>query len=367
MATPTPSTPVSSGVRNRFLLAGGVSLLAWLLLTVVAPGPSVPWTPEMTRASRAMAAALDTVARHCRSLGIPPPPGLDPNGTCLVGPELSPLVTSLGHLEAKRTTLTPDVAALLAHLLAEAGVGPGDAVAVGASGSFPGLMLATLVAVESLEARPRALLSLGASSYGATRPTFHLLDLYRLLESAGFVSAPPLAVSLGGSEDVGRRMEEGFRQTLLEELRGEPVPLLQDPDLPSNVERRLALYGSVEAFVNVGGAEANMGVSPKILALPPGRVEEEVDLPPREEQGVLFGMLHRGVPVIHLLNVRGLALRFGLPWDPLPLPDPGSTRLGDARHGRGPLFWLLTVLYLAALAGVAFGGRPGAPGKGEKR
>jgi hypothetical protein len=29
-------------------------------------------------------------------------------------------------------------------------------------------------------------------------------------------------------------------------------------------------------------------------------------------------------PCIHLLFVKGLALKYGLPWDPIPLPTPGT-------------------------------------------
>ena len=40
-------------------------------------------------------------------------------------------------------------------------------------------------------------------------------------------------------------------------------------------------------------------------------------------------MAAAGVPVIHLLNVKGLCERYGLPWDPRPLPASG---------GNGPLY-----------------------------
>jgi poly-gamma-glutamate system protein len=361
-------TPPSHGQppnRVRFVWAGGVSLLAWAALRIVAPGAAIPWTSAMVEAATAMDAGLSSVTRHCRDAGVPIEVGIDPNRTCLVGPEHTELFTSLGQLEAKRTTTTPDMAGLLVHLLSEAGVKEGDKVAVGASGSFPALMVATLTAVEALGATPVSILSLGASSFGATRPAFHLMNLYQLLEAEGFVSVPPAAVSLGGSGDVGAEFDPTFRAGLLRDLLGSDVPILQNPDLRANVAERMARYGfpatgrepgGVAAFVNIGGAEVNLGVSPRILGVPPG-LAERFDFPPEDERGVLFEMASRGVPVIHLLHVRGLVLRYGLPWDPLPLPEAGSTPFRDAHKGKDFGFWLLTVGYLGALVFLAIVGR----------
>lgn len=386
-------TGIPKRTRVGFYLAGAVSLLAWSALRWVAPGGEIPWTEAMRRAASRMDSALTVVAGHCALQGISIEGTADPNGTCLVGPDFSPLFTSLGQLEAKRTTTNPDMAGLLAHLLSEAGVGEGDCVAIGASGSFPGLLVASLAAVEALGAEPRVILSLGASSFGATRPEFHLLDLFQVLASEGLVSVPAAAVSLGGEADVGGGFDPAFREELTEALLQGTVPVLQRPFSGGGLQERMAIYGlgpegqaggspeAPAAFINIGGAEANLGTSPEILSVPPGlvRVGAEVqepiddggspgsrvhgrfgsefhlrDLPPAHQRGVLFEMLARRVPVIHLLHVRGLALRFGLAWDPVPLPAPGTSRFSDVREGKGTSFWLLTAVYALALALVAW-------------
>lgn len=403
MARPGPSRatshaghprPASPYVR-RFVLAGLLSLLAWGLLRLLAPGPAIPWTAEMLAAAGRMQEALAVTSRHCREAGIPMDPLADPSGTCLMGPELGELFTTLGQLEAKRTTLAPDMAGVLVHLLREAGVSRGDTVAVGASGSFPALVMATVVAVEALGAHPVTVLSLGASSFGATRAELHLLHLYRLLQEADVIATPPVAVSLGGSGDLGLEFDAEVRDRLVRDVVESGLPLLEDPDLVSGVAGRMALYlgeprqggapegapgaqvppgpemeeaagtparpspGRVAAFVNVGGTDTNLGTSPRILGLPPGLVKP-VGLPGEGEGGVLFAMMARGIPVIHLLHVRGLALRYGLPWDPLSPPAPGSTLLRDESRGKGPVFWLLTVAYLGAMVLVMrWGGRGG--------
>jgi poly-gamma-glutamate system protein len=269
------------------------------------------------------------------------------------------------------------MAGLVAHLLVEAGVAEGDRVAVGASGSFPALMVATLAAVQALGAESVTILSLGASSFGATRTDLHLLDIYRVMEREGLVGTPPLALSLGGDGDEGGEFDPTFKESLLQEVRASGIPVLLSSGLEANVTERMARYGvvpeggqergsapgneeegRVAAFVNIGGAEANMGTSPMILDVPPGLWKEtrSLPLPPQEQRGVLFQMAAAGVPVIHLLHIRGLALRYGLSWDPIPLPQPGSTLIMDGQKGKGMGFWVLTTVFFLTLVLIGLAG-----------
>ena len=384
---PSPGTNPGRGLQplqRRLLGAGLLSLLAWLLLQWLAPPTVLPWTPAMRTAAETMARALEATAAYCRSHGIPVDPVQDPAGTCLVGPQLTPLFTTLGQPEAKRTTLNPDVAALLVHLLRKAGVGFGDTVAVGSSASFPGLLVATMSATEALGAVPVPILSLGASSFGATRPEFHLLDLYLLLNREGIIRTPPAAVSLGGEGDVGLGFPRELRDSLSAEIIRSGVPFLREDSFPLNVARRMEIYcggssrvgsgdassspangsGStgegtcpVAAFVNAGGAQANLGTSPAVLGVPAGLntyLPPNLELPPEPQRGVLFQMAARGVPIIHLLHIRGLALKHGLPWDPRTIPPMGSTPLRSGEPSRGFAFWLLTGVYLFSVGWILF-------------
>ncbi len=360
-----PVEPIDRRLKGLIVAAGTVSLLAWLLLQVTSPRPSISWSEEMRDAAGRMERAIAAVARYQETAGIPIDRSLDPNRTGLVGPEYSPLFTTLGQLEAKRTTTNPDVAGLVVHLLRRAGVSAGDTIAVGCSASFPALLIATLTAAEAMGVHPMMILSLGASAYGATRPELNLLDIHELLQNEGVVSTVPAAVSLGGAGDVGADFDPAFRETLLLQIERSGVPLIDDPDLRGNVARRLAIYlggpegaraREVAAFVNIGGADANLGTSPLVLRAEPG-LNTDLALPPPEQRGVLFELAARGVPVIHLLNIRGLALRYGLPWDPVPLPEPGTSRLQDDAGARELRFWLITAAYLASLGLIAVAGR----------
>jgi poly-gamma-glutamate system protein len=340
-------------LRRRILLAGLVGLLAWAgvgLLPRVLPAEAA----AMVAAARRMEAGTAAVRTWREEHGPPIDEAADPNRTGLIGPEAGAWMTTLGSLPAKRTAASPELAALIARLFRQAGVRGGDGVAVGASGSFPGLLVATLSAIEAVGARPLTILSLGASTWGATDPDFDLLVLHRILERAGLAPGAPLRITPGGGEDVGGGLEPPDRSRLLERVRSCGLPGLEEADLRSNVAQRMAVYeraagpGGIKAFVNAGGSWANLGTSPLALALRPG-LNTHIALPPEEERGVLDEMAARGVPVIHLLNLRGLADRYGLAWDPVPLPDShGSLFIRARSRPAGPVT-LITVVLLVLL------------------
>jgi poly-gamma-glutamate system protein len=308
--------------------AGLVSLSVYALVQVYAPPRHLHYSDEMLEAARIMSKAVALIGNHFDRTGIPIDETVDPNHTGLVGPERSELATSLGQLEAKRTTTNPDMAGLVVHLLRQAGVAAGDTVAVGCSASFPGLMVAVLAATGAMDVRPVVILSLGASSFGGTRTDFNLLDIYELLLRERICEYPPAGASLGGDQDIAAELEPEVRERLIRRIKEYGVPFIYEPDLQRNVSRRMSIYrggsaAGISAFVNIGGGYANLGTSELVLALKPG-VNTRVEPPAQPERGVLFEMAAHGVPCIHLLFIKGLATRYGFPWDPVPLPPPGS-------------------------------------------
>jgi poly-gamma-glutamate system protein len=60
------------------------------------------------------------------------------------------------------------------------------------------------------------------------------------------------------------------------------------------------------------------------LKLPNGLVRSVPVRPAGPTRGLAFEFLSRGVPVIHLLHVKGLARDHGLPFDPVPFPPIGE-------------------------------------------
>jgi len=316
--------------------------------TLVAAPVGDPRTDAMRRAAVRAADATAVIRRARLARGVPLDPSVDPNRTGLIGVESSPITTTLGDLAAKRTATNPNVAAAVAWWLAEAGVRPGAVVAIGASGSFPGLIIATLAAAHALGAEPLVISSVASSSWGANLPSFTWLDMEAALVAAG--RAPrSLAASPGGEADVGAGLQADGRAMLQAAITRNGVPPISGESLRERIAARMAIYDRaaagrpLAAFVNVGGAAANVGTCLEILRVGPGVHRA---LPAcRHDPGVLWLMSRRGVPVVHLLHVDGMAAAFGLPRDPVPLPPPGfgAPFARTPRSAAGGLLALLLV------------------------
>jgi poly-gamma-glutamate system protein len=309
---------------------------------------------EMARASDLMARAAAAL-RDCRAArGVPVVPSDDPNGTGLIGVERSVITTSLGSLEAKRTTTNPDFAALVVRLLRDAGVRRGDIVGVGASSSFPALIVATLAAAEAMGVEPLVISSLGASEWGANIPGFGWLEMEECLRGEGLAGSAPIARSLGGEGDAGLDMDPEGRALIESRVRAGGVLFIDEPSLERNVAARMARFResaggrTLKAFVNIGGSWANMGTDPEVLKIEPG-LARSVFVPPPARRGVIQAMAAAGVPVIHLLNIKGLCERYGLPWDPRPLPAPGQSRIFRLAVARSWPATALTAVYVLGM------------------
>jgi poly-gamma-glutamate system protein len=340
--------------ENVFYALGLLSLLFLAAALSIAREP-LQVRGEMLTASRRMKEAL-AVVRDCReSAGVPIDPQRDINRTGLIGLEASPITTSLGNLEAKRTTINPNFAGLIVFLLHKAGVNKGETIAIGASSSFPALVIASLCAAEAMDLRPLLICSLGASQWGANHPGFHCLEILDCLKRSGLMTTGPLALSLGGDGDEGRDMSPEGRELLTRAAGETGLPFLSDPDLQRNVEKRFQLLNSgaggakIRAFINVGGGYANMGTDSEILKVSPGLASFS-RLPPPERRGMIFEMAARRVPVIHLLYIKGLCDRYGLPWDPAPLPDPGEGEFYKQKDVVPRIFIILAGAYFLSMA-----------------
>ncbi|MDP2885386.1 MAG: poly-gamma-glutamate system protein [Ignavibacteria bacterium] len=342
--------------KHRALLLFTLLSIAVFAASKILPQREVP-QDQRTNLSAAtmMERAIASLREHSLSRGQLFDDALDPNHTGLIGVEYSEITTTLGSLEAKRTTTNPNMAAVLVQLLEESGVSGGDTIAVGCSGSFPALAIATLAASKALGVHPVVILSLGASSFGATRTDQTLLDLYEVLRKRGDFDIPAAAVSLGGAGDVGSDFEPEVRKKLIDKIRQSGVPFLYQDDLRQNVAERMGIYFGpsskrrIAAFVNIGGSYADMGTNPSVLTLEPG-VNKQMTIPAHEEEhGVVFAMAKRHIPVVHLLHIKGLALKYGLPWDPMPLPVVSGGGVSYVRSGFDGVTWTLTVAYFSLI------------------
>ena len=336
--------------RKLFVVFWFVSALSFLFLEHICTNHSHENYELMLKAAENMIQMTNIIRAHRDSLSEE-----DINDTGLLGSEFTLMTTTLGDLEAKRTTTNPDFAAVILHMLMKAGVKQGDSVAIGASGSFPALLIATLSACKALDANPIVMCSLGASQWGANMRNFTILDIMYWLSEAGMCSMP-VAVSLGGDLDTGVNFPEDLKRSLVEKIRQYNVEFINEPDLAKNVSVRMELYlasvgeSGIAAFVNIGGASVNTGISETFLKLKPGLTTVS-KFPEEAKQGVLHRMAKMGVPVINLLYMKGICLEYSLPWDPQPLPIPGEAQIYKSLFNKAKVIAVASAHFLSLIVG----------------
>ena len=335
--------------RDGLLVAASALLVAGYLglghFSVEGPAP---WLEEKLAASQLAQRAMAAVSAEKRARGLTIDKTIDINETGMIGQRWSGMTTTLGVLEAKRTSTHPDFAAAIVSLLKQCGAKPGDRVAINLSGSFPALGLSALSATQVLELRPVLIASLGASMWGANDPAFTWLEMEQTVRTAGLIRSGAVAVSLGGARDIGKDMDEAVRDQLRARIRAADITFIDEPDFAKNLAIRMERYladGLPACFINIGGNLASGGAEADTGALRPGLIRSTEEAGTRIG-GLMHEFLTRKVPVIHLLDLKSLAVSAGLPYDPVPLPPPGSSGVFRAtQYHRG---YIAVLLALAA-------------------
>jgi poly-gamma-glutamate system protein len=223
------------------------------------------------------------------------------------------------------------------------------------SGSFPALNVCVLAAAQTLNLRPLTISSVGASQWGANSPSYTWLDMEQVLASAGGLPYRSIAVSPGGIEDRASGLPAEGDQLLREAMTRSGLPLIDPRDYGESLERRMALYreqaadAEISAYVNVGGSTVSVGTRRGKVAFRPGINRS---LPRDTLDSVMVRFAGRGIPVIHLTKIDGLAERYGLPLQPTRIPAIGEGKIYvRTTHSR----WLALATLgglIALLAGV---------------
>lgn len=271
------------------------------------------------RAVRIMQHAEQTLAACKKERGIVIDERNDPEGSGVIGPQFTLTTTDRGSQEAKVTAAHPNFAAAVTQMMLQAGVRQGDLVAVGVTGSLPGLNLAVLSACQAIGAEPVVIASAGASMFGATDPEFTWLDMESALAARGVWGYRSVAASLGGGGDIGRGLSPTGRGLLLDSIRRNGAQLIDSQNLLEAVRRRVAIYDSVAAargrpiklYVNVGGGLASLGGAQNARLIPAG-LTFRLAARNYPNRGVLNVLAERRIPVIHLLEVERLARELGI-------------------------------------------------------
>jgi len=278
------------------------------------------WALIIIQAAEIMKSSLEVIKEERLKRNIPVDVKLDTNQTGIIGGEYTRLTTTLGNLAAKRTSTNPAFAALLVKYFKEANLKKGDVIAIGASGSFPALIVATLSAAKVLELDPLLIYSIGSSEYGANIPEFTFVQMLDCLNKENIL---PYSLFQGMFYPDSQKTIQHIAQV-------SGVYFINTDSVEENIQQRMQLYRAasnekpVKAFINIGGATPNYGNTNASITYPNGLVIDGPKIPDHPERGLIFEYQNLGIPIIHLLNIRDLAAKNGLPIDPTPLPEIGE-------------------------------------------
>jgi poly-gamma-glutamate system protein len=318
---------------GQIYLSSAVSVAFFLLLLINTGTKTDMKTPSVIlQSSTKMMCAIKEIRKYFIQNKILFNLKRDPNRTGLIGDRNSGLTTTLGNLEAKRTTTNPNFSGLIVGLILQTGIKSDQTIVINSSASFPALMIAALSAAESLNLNILLHLSFGSSSYGANNPDFNILRILTLLNRKNILKTRPLSISIGGDHDVGLELSKNVRKEILLEIKESKIRFIYQPDLRKNIHERMKIFDAhslsskISLFINIGGSYSSLGTSSKVLLLKPG-LNYQSSMPSVKQRGLLFEMISRKVPCLHLLFIKGLSAKYNLPWDPIPLPAPTSAEI----------------------------------------
>ena len=287
------------------------------------------WYNEKLEAAQLSQTAADCIKNYRLENGVFIDAINDPNQTALIGQEYTLVTTDRGYIDAKLSSTNPNFAAVIVQLLKEAGCKERDNVAVALTGSFPGLNISVMAAIETLKLNPIIISSVGSSNFGANDPYFTWLDMENVLYESNVFRHKSVAASIGGGFDEGRGLSPQGRDLIIQAIERNKVDFIHEKHLEKSIERRMEIYEKqsqgkpIKAYINVGGGIASLGNTVNGQIIPPGLNQY---LPVRNfpVRGVIIEMGKAEIPIIHIMNIKQLLAKYGLPYSPVPMPDPGE-------------------------------------------
>jgi poly-gamma-glutamate system protein len=282
--------------------------------------------------------------------GIYPDPGVTIKHRGLLGTEYSEITTTLGSLEAKETVLNPNFAALLLKLMHDAGLDSNSVIGINLSGSFPTLAISAFAAVHTLRAKAVVVSSLGASMYGANQPGATWLDIEHWLFEKGGSEIKSSLVTYGAEGDSGGGLTPEGKQILNQSAEQYNVHILIPNSLRDAVDKRVDLFTikKISLLLNIGGNQASLGSCSHSLSIPNG-YHEKVSTCSDADRGLIMRISEKGIPYIHLLNVKDLAFRYGVP-----LISEGAQTDGTSLYQKSSIQKLYTIIALLIIVVMLF-------------
>lgn len=310
-------------------------MLVWAVIMCLAVAFSLtsvrqrisPAYDTMVNAANIAQNAMEEIKQQKARLGIPMNE-LDVLNTGMLGEYYTSIATTRGDLEAKRTTINPNWAAVVVGMFQRANLREGDQIAMVFSGSFPALNICVLAAAQAYGLKQCVMASVGSSYYGATNEEFTFFDMAEHLCQKGILTHRIDYVSLGGSSDVGNDFyDENVKSSIINRIKASGVTFIYESDYVKNIDLRIeylrASVPNMKFMINVGGSLVGLGTGMNAF-IDTGYVEPCFNDYSNvtfwgvrdEECGLIQYCLGQGIPIASLLNIKGLALSYGVPYDP---------------------------------------------------
>ena len=348
--------------NSVLIILSSLSLLAFIAVENSKVDVKQDWYNEKVEAAKLSQLAANYLKTYRLENGVFIDVINDPNQTALIGQEYTLVTTDRGYIDAKLSATNPNFAAVVVQLLKDAGLEENDNVAVGMTGSFPGLNISVLAALETLNMNPIVISSVGSSNFGANDPFFTWLDMENILNKSNIFHSRSVAASIGGGSDVGRGLSPEGRNLITNAIERNNIEFINEKHLEESISKRLELYDEhskgqpIKAYINVGGGIASLGNTINGKLIPPGLTQF---LPMRNfpVRGVIIQMGLEEIPIIHLLNINTLLAKYGLPASPVPLPEPGVGEIFIQKKYSVIVTSIATLILIIVIVFVYFGER----------
>lgn len=232
-----------------------------------------------------------------------------------------------GDLYAKRTSCDANWAGYMVSLFKRAGLKEGDQIGMTFSGSFPALNVSCMVAADVYGLKTCVMTGIGASYYGANDPRFAFFEMADYLHQTGLLSVKIDYVSWGGEDDVladYSPYKDSDEIKRLYNRANEVANFIYKPDYAENIAYRKELFKqnvpNIKMFVSVGGPMVTIGTGLSAFE------QHGYCKPPRytysnnsvsglsQNAGLLEYYYKSGISVVSLINIKGLATDYGVPY-----------------------------------------------------
>ena len=247
--------------------------------------------------------------------------------TGMLGEEFNGITTTMGSLEAKRTTADPNMAALVVRMLFDAGIKEGDVVCANFSGSFPSLNIAVITACDAMDVQLAYITSVGSSTYGANNPQLTFPEIADRLFEDGLISCNSVMVTAGGDGDVGLGMDLELLSQIKSRISQRDLSWFEQSQYRENIKAKKALldHFKPDCFVSVGGNISSLGIGIGSDNHPQGVIAPIVDMKLIDEKsGLIDSYLAEGLPVINLLNIKKITADYAMPFDSMVIEPVGK-------------------------------------------